>query len=111
MLENAVVVDSAPGSLVLAVANKFYHSQLSAGRNSQRLNELVATYTGTATRISVDQNQPVGETLAQERKAKISDMEKSRHETLVNHPVTKAVENEMAGTVVDVRVEETYDDE
>jgi DNA polymerase-3 subunit gamma/tau len=111
MLENAVVIESAPGALVLAVANKFYHSQLSAGRNHDRFSELVTAFTATSTRITVKQDAPPSETIASERKTRISNIEKNRHDTLVNHPITRAVENEMDGKVVDVRVEESHDDE
>ncbi len=111
MLENATVRDSAPGSLVIAVANKFYHSQLSGGRNSTRLAELVAAFTGTGTRIKVLQLDTETSTIADERKSRHSAIKDERRNTLMNHPVTRAVENEMDGQVVDVRLEEIRDDE
>ena len=111
MLENATVKDSAPGSLVIAVANKFYHSQLSGGRNSTRLAELVAGFTGTGTRIKVLQLDTDTSTIADERKSRHSTIKDERRSTLMNHPVTRAVENEMDGQVVDVRLEDIRDDE
>ena len=111
MLENATVLETAPGSLVLSVANKFYHSQLTGGRNSNRLSELVTSFTGTATRIAVEQTELKTTTIAQERKARHSTIEDERRNTLMTHPVTRAVESEMSAQVVDVRVEEVRDDE
>ena len=110
MLENATVLESAPGALLLAVTNKFYHSQLSGGRNSGRLAELVTSYTGTSTRITVNHVENTAPTIAQERKERYSNIEEERRNTLMTHPVTRAVEEQMSGQVVDVRVEEARDD-